>query len=97
MGRGPKTISAASKEEHHICDKARSGAEALYSPFVNLSASATEGKILRCGKVTLASEFGRDALPAKYVIALAQVGTIATPSGQSATSQRFPSGSQRTR
>src|SRR5262249_47856002 len=52
-----------------------------------LNLSASELPNLRCGKVTLASEFGRDALPATYVIALAQVGTIATPSGQSATSQ----------
>src|SRR5262252_5748142 len=54
-------------------------------------------RYLRCGKVTPASEFGQDALPATSVIALAQVGIIATPSGQSATSQRFHSGPQRTR
>src|SRR5262249_43143942 len=52
---------------------------------------------LRCGKVTPASEFGQDALPATSVVALAQVGIIATPSGQSATSRRFQSGPQRTR
>jgi hypothetical protein len=52
---------------------------------------------LRCGKVTHASECGSDAQPAQYGIALAPVGTMATPSGQSAASQRWQSGSQRTR
>src|SRR5262252_70207 len=61
---------------------------ALFVPIANT---------LRCGKVTPASEFGQDALPATSVVALAQVGIIATPSGQSATSRRFQSGLQRTR
>ena len=68
----------------HVCQAQAEQEDNL--SLLNGVTARIQRQYLRCGKVTPASAFGRDALPATSVVALAQVGIIATPSGQSATS-----------